>query len=150
MRDSTSENHVLRTERRFSSSPEEIFAAFSQPETLARWWGPNGFTSTFSTFEFEEGGSWEFVMHGPDGHDYPNSSVLIKLEAGKLIEIQHVSAPRFKLSITLSPVAGGTLVQWIQAFEEPKVVEAIRHIAEPGNEQNLDRLQSLLQGDPNT
>ena len=36
------------------------------------WWGPNGFTTTTRAFEFRPGGVWEFVMHGPDGVDYPN------------------------------------------------------------------------------
>jgi uncharacterized protein YndB with AHSA1/START domain len=34
--------------------------------------GPTGFTTTTRAFEFREGGSWDFVMHGPDGMDYPN------------------------------------------------------------------------------
>src|SRR6202043_1264257 len=32
-------------------------------------------------------------------------------------------------------------VLWVQEFEGPKVAAAVRHIAEPGNEKNLDRLQ---------
>lgn len=34
---------------------EQVFAAFSDPERLARWWGPAGFTNTFSRLELK----WE-------------------------------------------------------------------------------------------
>jgi uncharacterized protein YndB with AHSA1/START domain len=43
---------------------------------LSRWWGPAGFTNTFEVCEFKKGGRWSFVMHGPDGRNYPNESVL--------------------------------------------------------------------------
>ena len=38
---------TLLNERVLSASPQEIFAAFAQPNCLARWWGPKGFTNTF-------------------------------------------------------------------------------------------------------
>jgi hypothetical protein len=32
------------------------------------------------------------------------------------------------------------LITWVQDFADPKVATAIRSLAEPANEQNLDRL----------
>ncbi|WP_112134491.1 SRPBCC family protein [Glycomyces dulcitolivorans] len=49
-----------------------VFKAFTEVRHLSRWWGPDGFTTTTRSFEFREGGAWEFTMHGPDGTDYPN------------------------------------------------------------------------------
>lgn len=49
-----------------------VFEAWSDIKHLARWWGPNGFTTTTHSFEFRPGGAWDFIMHGPDGVDYPN------------------------------------------------------------------------------
>lgn len=138
---------VLQAQRVIPHTPDMIYAAFSDPARLAKWWGPNGFTNTFETFEFMTGGGWNYVMHGPDGHDYPNKSVFRDLVSGEKLVIEHVSAPRFTLSIFLQPVEGGAHIQWIQEFEDPKVAEAVRHIAEPGNEQNLDRLQMHLCGE---
>ena len=45
---------------------------------------------------------------------------------------------------TLTAVPEGTLVQWKSVFSDPVVAAAIRHIAEPANEQNLDRLSAAL------
>ena len=60
-------NAAVSTGRVLSASPRKVFAAFEQPDQLARWWGPEGFTNTFERFEFEPGGRWVFVMHGPNG-----------------------------------------------------------------------------------
>lgn len=79
-------------------------------------------------------------MHGPNGRDYLNESVFAEIETYRKIVIDHVSPPRFRLVVELSPVAGGTLVSWTQTFEDPSVAATLRHIVEPANEQNLERL----------
>src|SRR3954468_14143511 len=57
---------------RVIDAPRElVFEAFTEVRHLSRWWGPEGFTTTTRSFEFRVGGVWDFVMHGPDGTDYP-------------------------------------------------------------------------------
>lgn len=51
---------------------EQVFEAFTDVHHLAQWWGPRGFSTTTKGFEFSEGGRWDYIMHGPDGTDYPN------------------------------------------------------------------------------
>jgi uncharacterized protein YndB with AHSA1/START domain len=147
MEKSTHEHQVIQTQRTVPYMPDEVYAAFSDPSRLAKWWGPKDFTNTFETFEFRAGGSWKFIMHGPDGSDFRNESVFRELEAGKKIVIRHVSHPHFTLTVSLLPSKEGTQVLWVQEFEDSKVAAAIRHIAEPGNEQNLDRLHMHLRGE---
>jgi uncharacterized protein YndB with AHSA1/START domain len=130
--------------RVFPYAPDRVFEAFARPEILARWWGPNGFTNTFEIFEFKPGGRWKFVMHGPDGANYPNESVFLELLAPSRIVIQHMSPPHFVLTVTLAAHAGGTEIDWAQAFEDPKLAASLKHIVVPANEQNLDRLQAAL------
>ncbi|HEY5222955.1 MAG TPA: SRPBCC domain-containing protein [Microbacteriaceae bacterium] len=56
---------------RVIDAPRElVFEAFTAVRHLARWWGPEGFTTTTRSFEFRVDGEWDFVMHGPDGTDY--------------------------------------------------------------------------------
>jgi uncharacterized protein YndB with AHSA1/START domain len=147
MEKSTHEPQVIQTQRTVSYTPDEVYSAFADPSRLAKWWGPKDFTNTFEIFEFRAGGSWKFIMHGPDGSNFRNDSVFRELEAGKKIVIQHVSQPHFTLSVFLIPGKNGTQVLWVQEFEDPKVAAAVRHIAEPGNEQNLDRLHLHLRGE---
>ena len=137
----------------FSNSREipapiaQVFAAISDAERLARWWGPAGFSNTFSVCEFWDGGRWCLVMHGPDGHDYPNENVFAEIEAPGKVVVVHDSEPRYRLTIGLAESAGGTVVSWTQTFASAEVAARIEHIAVPANAQNLERLEAeVLRG----
>ena len=133
---------TFKTSREILASPEEIYNAISQPQRLAKWWGPEGFTNTFHLCEFKSGGRWSFIMHGPDGHDYPNESIFTEIEPCKKVVIQHVNEPKFFLTIDLLPTENGTLLSWSQAFESSEIAERVKSIVIPANEQNLDRLSA--------
>ena len=137
----------LQTQRTIPYTPDAVYAAFSDPDRLARWWGPDDFTNTFEIFEFRTGGNWKYLMHGPDGHDYPNKCVFRDLVAGERLVIEHVSALRFTLPVSLLPAGNRTRVLWVQEFEDPQVAEAVRHIAGPANQQNLVRLEMHLRAE---
>lgn len=135
---------VIRNERLLAASSREVFAAFENPDCLARWWGPSGFTNTFEQFEFSPGGRWIFVMHGPDGTDYANESVFREIQPDSRIVIEHGAKPWFRLTVTLSARGDQTHLEWVQEFESPEVAEKLRPLCTTANEQNLYRLQSLL------
>jgi uncharacterized protein YndB with AHSA1/START domain len=135
---------TFRSRRVLPHSPERVFDAFARPDLLARWWGPSGFTNTFEMFEFRPGGRWKFVMHGPDGSNHSNESVVLEINAPSKVVIHHVSRPRYVLTVTLAALENGTEIAWAQEFEDSAVAARLRHIAEPANEQNLARLQAVL------
>ena len=131
---------IFDTSREIPATVEQVFAAISDPDRLARWWGPAGFTNTFKVCEFKVGGRWSFIMHGPDGNSYPNESVFAEIEPPRKMVVQHVSEPKFCLTVILAPSAAGTLVSWSQAFESPEVARRLEQIVVPANKQNLERL----------
>ncbi len=139
-----SDDRVMSTQRWLPFTAEAIYAAFAAPEVLARWWGPEGFTNTFDTFEFKPGGNWLFTMYGPDGKSYQNSSVFEALEPNARIVIRHNCAPFFTLTITLDAEQDGTLLRWHQAFDDASTAQAVKAIVDTANEQNLDRLTRAL------
>jgi uncharacterized protein YndB with AHSA1/START domain len=130
------------TSREIPASVERVFAAFTDPARLARWWGPAGFTNTFKTCEFQTGGRWIYTMHGPDGKDYPNESSFAEVEPLRQVVVRHVSNPKYRLTIRLAPSPRGTVVSWSQAFDNDDVGRRLAHIIGPANEQNLDRLSA--------
>ena len=135
----------LQTSRVLSAPRERVFDAISDPAQLAQWWGPNGFTNTFHEFDFRTGGKWSFVMHGPNGQDYKNQSQFGEIVKPERVVIQHLSSPRFQLTITLDEVTGGkTKIGWRQRFETAEECARIKVYAVDGNEQNLDRLSAHL------
>jgi uncharacterized protein YndB with AHSA1/START domain len=135
---------TFSTSRQLATSPASVFGAIRDGERLAKWWGPAGFSNRFDVFEFHTGGKWIFTMIGPDGATYPNESVFSVIDADRKVVIQHTNHPHFQLAITLEASEGGTLLRWDQTFADASVAQAVRHIVEPANEQNLDRLSVEL------
>ncbi|MCX8517605.1 MAG: SRPBCC domain-containing protein [Rhodoferax sp.] len=131
---------TFTTSRDYPVAPAAVFAAFGDPTRLARWWGPDGFTNSFEVCDFKPGGQWTFTMHAPDGTDYPNECVFTRIETDRLVVIDHTCQPLFRLTVRLTPSAAGTHLHWEQVFADAAVAQAVRHIVESANEQNLNRL----------
>ncbi len=139
-----SNDSSFRTERTLPFSPKAVYNAFASADALTTWWGPDGFTNEFETFEFQVGGRWTFVMVGPDGTRYPNQSVFVELAPASRVVIRHDCEPFFTLTVQLTAVSGGTHLQWLQVFDDVHIAQAVKAIVEPANEQNLDRLTVAL------
>ncbi len=135
---------TFQTERTLPFSPQAVYNAFASAPMLATWWGPEGFTNEFESFEFEVGGRWTFVMVGPDGVRYPNQNIFTELEPASRVVIRHDCQPFFMLRVQLTQVAGGTHLLWQQVFDDAHIAQAVKAIVGPANEQNLDRLTRVL------
>lgn len=121
-----------------------VFAAHRDPTQLCRWWGPAGFTNTFHEFDFREGGRWRFTMHGPDGGNHENLWIFRRIVDGESIEMRHECLPYFSMQITLTDAPGGTRVDWLATFDDPKVLAALLSLITRANEENFDRLEAEL------
>ncbi len=121
-----------------------VFAAWTDPTLLARWWGPNGFTNTFRVFDPRPGGAWQFTMHGPDGTDYLNESTFVEVVEPQRIVIDHVLPPKFRVTATFSEAFAKTTLVFRMRFPTAAQCAALRPICVPANEQNFDRLEAVL------
>ena len=52
-------------ERAFDAPRRAVFAAYTQPDLLRRWFGPHGFTLTECEIDLRVGGHWRYVVRGP-------------------------------------------------------------------------------------
>ena len=132
------------TQRVIPYVPDQVFQAFCDPEVLANWWGPKGFTNTFTEFDFREGGLWRFTMHSPDGKDYPNESRFLRIAKPSLIIFDHLCAPIFQANLSFHEAPEGCQVHWQMIFEDEKTCTNVAKFAKDANEQNLDRLVAAL------
>lgn len=138
---------TYNTSREIPATIEQVFAAISDPERLARWWGPAGFTNKFHVCEFREGGRWSLTMYGPDGKHFANENVFAEIDPPAKVVVEHVSEPKYRLIIGLTSSAEGTVVTWSQTFENPEVASRIEGIVVPANDQNLERLSTEVSRD---
>jgi uncharacterized protein YndB with AHSA1/START domain len=53
--------------RIFEAPRERVFAAFTEPARMAKWWAPPGCTLATATMDLRPGGSYHYGLHSPDG-----------------------------------------------------------------------------------
>lgn len=123
-----------------------VWEAWSDPDKIANWWGPNGFTSTIYEMDFREGGEWKLTLHGPDGTNYPNKSVYREIVPLKKIVFEHFY-PHFIANILFESQEGGTEITWNMLFDSKEQYETIVevHKADEGQKQNIEKLNNYLQ-----
>src|SRR6202051_2924562 len=108
--------------REFDAPRELVVSAWTDPKHLAQWWGPNGFTTTTSAFDFRPGGIWRFVMHGPDGRDYQNRVTYDEIVPPERIVYRHgggddVEPVQFASTVTFEDLGErGTRIVWHGRF----------------------------------
>jgi uncharacterized protein YndB with AHSA1/START domain len=130
--------------RVYNAPRELVFRAWTEPQHLAQWWGPKGFTNTFHEFDMRPGGVWRFVMHGPDGTDYQNKNVFVEVVKPERIVFDHVTWPQHRVTATFEEVDGKTRLSFRMVFTSAADCDKVKGYAVEGLEQNLDRLEAEL------
>jgi uncharacterized protein YndB with AHSA1/START domain len=138
---------------RIIDGPRElVFEAFTEVRHLARWWGPDGFTTTTRAFEFREGGSWDFVMHGPDGTDYPDWITWREIIAPERITLIHGEfqddPDAFEQVLTFTERGEKTELEMRTLFRTAELRDRAveRYGAIEGGNQTLSRLATYVVG----
>ena len=57
----------LSITRTFAAPRERVFQAWTDPEQLKKWWGPEGYTLPLVEVDLKVGGIYRFAMKPPDG-----------------------------------------------------------------------------------
>src|SRR5215471_18228082 len=55
--------------REFDAPRRLVFDAFTKPELLKRWFGPRGWSMVACEVDLRVGGTFRFVLRGPDGEE---------------------------------------------------------------------------------
>jgi uncharacterized protein YndB with AHSA1/START domain len=142
---STTPDCEIVSTRIFNYSVEKIFEAWSNPDHLKNWWGPNGFTNTFEEFDFREGGRWKFVMHAPQQGNFQNDVEFVKIEKPNLIAWKRYSKPLFKIVAAFEELAAEkTKLVFRMVFDTAEESNKLRPFVVDKNEENFDRLEEEL------
>ena len=156
--DLTQDPKVIIGTRVFDAPRALVFLAWTEPHHLAQWFGPNGFSLTTHSFAFEPGGTWRFVMHGPDGRDHQNRVVFDEIVPPERIVYHHgnvegVEPLCFKTVITFEDLEGKTRLTMQGIFPSAEARERV--VGEYGKAQmqtlaRLDDYVTRLAQDANT
>lgn len=148
---STADREIV-IERTFDAPRELVWEAWTNPEHVAQWWGPDGFTTTIKKMDFRVGGVWKLTMHGPDGKDYPSSSVFREIVKPERIVFSHGGgskdgpSSRFISTWTFEALGNRTHVTMRLLFDTPEERDLIirAYGAIEGGKQTLARLADHL------
>ena len=154
---SASPTKQLVMERTFTSSPERVFDAFTDPDQLTQWWWPNGFTCPAAEVDLRVGGTYRLAMEWPDS--IPSAAQFSHYMAGEYYEIDRphrlvmsgrvVNDEQGELFATLIELTfearnGGTALTMRQSYFEPMPPAEALSGAEQGWAEQLDKLERLL------
>ena len=140
--------------RVFDAPRDLVFQAWTDPKHVGSWWGPTGFTTTTHEIDVRPGGVWRFIMHGPDGTDYPNKIVYLEIAKPALLVYDHGDEGQrsFRVTVTFAEESGKTRLTMRSLFAtaaEREMVVTKYHAIEGGN-QTLDRFgENLAKTIPN-
>ena len=137
--------------RDFDAPRELVWDAWTQPQHVAQWWGPNGFTNTILEMAVRPGGVFRLTMHGPDGTDYPNRIVFREVVRPERLVYDHTDdaeEPRtqFHVTVTFEEHAGGTRLTMRSQFPTAEDLQRVidEYGALEGAEQHMERLREYL------
>jgi uncharacterized protein YndB with AHSA1/START domain len=63
------DGNQLTITRAFAAPKAIVFAAFTEPDQIVKWWGPKGFTTTVKQMDVQPGGIWHYRMSSPEWGD---------------------------------------------------------------------------------
>ena len=151
-----SEDLVIVIARTFDAPRELVFKMFTDPKHLARFWGPEGFTSTVREAVPRPGGAFHIDMRGPDGAIYPCKGVYREVvEPERIVYIGEPDGghgcggglpPRALVTITFAGHDGKTTLTINTRFEAAADRDAaVKMGFNMGWASSLDRLADLLE-----
>lgn len=149
----TTVNGSELTITRLLNAPQElVFEAWTKAEHLEKWWGPDGFSTTTHEIDVRPGGIWRFIMHGPDGTDFPNKIQFTEVVKPSRLSYKHDDdgAPtdiRFRVTVTFEQVGDQTLVTQCSVFETAEALQRVEREfkAIEGGVQHLGRLAAFVE-----
>lgn len=65
----TPTDREIHVERIFDAPRDRVFAAYTDPELIAQWWGPYKTTTKVVEIDARAGGKWRFVCVNEDGSE---------------------------------------------------------------------------------
>ncbi|MFC6763857.1 SRPBCC family protein [Natrinema soli] len=142
----------LTIRRTFDAPRERVWKAWTDPDELAQWWGPAGWTLSANDLDFREGGTWHFCMQGPDGEESWGKVIYEEIveperivatdffadEEGDRVE----DTPELSMTVEFEERDGATEVTLThEGFPTDEMIEG----AEIGWTGSLDELESHLE-----
>ncbi|MEQ1618129.1 MAG: SRPBCC family protein [Terricaulis sp.] len=139
--------------REYDAPRELVWEAWTKPEHVDHWWGPNGFETRTQSMEVRPNGLWRYTMTGPDGAVFPNHQFYMDVAAPERLIYAHgagdeAAPPHFHVTVIFEALgARRTRVTMTSLFPSKAARDLVveKHNAIEGGKQTLARLAVFLE-----
>lgn len=139
----------LVVRRTIQAPPEQLFAAWTQPEQLQRWWGPAGVVCAGAEIDLRVGGRYRIANRLADGRIVWIAGAFERIEAPRILVftwgLEPTSGPAQPERVTVRFEPRGGSVTQVVVLHERIADEAARRSHEQGWQGCLDGLTAHLQ-----
>ena len=138
---------------RIIDAPRElVFRAWTDPQHMARWWGPKGFTNPVCEIDARVGGALRIVMRAPDGAEHPMGGIFQDVVKPERLVFTNIAVDAQGntllegLTVVTFEAEGTRTKLTVHTRVEGKVPVAAQMLAgmEAGWTQSIDRLEALV------
>jgi uncharacterized protein YndB with AHSA1/START domain len=114
-------DNVLEMERLIPAPPERVFEYWTEPELVAKWFGPGDFDVPNSHLDLRPGGKWRTTIRSPEGQLRTVSGVYSTIDPPRRLvftwawdDDSGVRGHETQVTVTLEPTPGGTRLRLVQ------------------------------------
>lgn len=147
---------TIRISRTYAAGVDRAWRAWTDAETIARWWGPAGWVATVHEMDVRPGGCWRFQIEPEDGSSRPVRGIATYGRVVPHAELTYEDAfadeawqpdgtGTFPTSVTFTRAGTGCRVEVEARFPDGHALRRAveRHMAD-GYAEALDRLDDIL------
>lgn len=150
----TKDAHSLVFNHTYNAPASLVFDAWTDPKHLARWWGPNGFTTTTREMTVTVGGVWSYTMIAPDGTSLHCKAIYTVVDRPRRLCFSNTGGDPVHQHLTgdytadFNEADGRTHLTLQVNFRTQQALEIARDLgAKRGGDESLERLAEVLQID---
>jgi len=143
--------HELVITREFDSPRERVYAAYTEPEQIAKWWGSEEVTTIVDQMDARKGGTWRYLHRRAEGEDHAFSGVYHDVIAPERLvytfEFEGMPGNVLLKTITLEELPDGrTRMIDHSVFQSVGARDGmLMYGVEDGANNSMDRLEAVLQ-----
>ena len=141
----------LHYERTFDAPRELVWKAHTDPELVAKWWGPLRHQTRVEEMDLRPGGTWRYVSTDPDGNEFAFYGEYLEIVPPKMIrwtfmfDVEDVGPQGGPETVTFEERDGRTLMRAVSHMGSEAVIdEALGTGMTAGAIETWDRLDALL------
>jgi uncharacterized protein YndB with AHSA1/START domain len=148
---STPAAREILSERVFDAPRERVYAAYTDPQLIPRWWGPRRMTTTVQEMDVRPGGKWRFLQREPDGREHAFRGVYREVTPPERIvqtfEWEGMPGHAIVETVSFTELDGRTAVSVVSLFHTGEERDGMLAAGmEGGLTESHDRLAELLGG----